>query len=358
MNVAQNLVDALLRHGVDIEGLTELEVRRILVILREELEPEIQRQVEKALALTRISGLGVSIESTARLVRLQNQISITIANAIGSASAELRTALQAFATNEATWLQKAFTNVYPFQIDWVKPNARTLLNLVDDQVMAGSVLKTWWSTVEEAAKARIIKTINVGLAAGQSTQEVVRNLAGTTNQPGVLAITRRDAEKVVRTAMQTVTNATRTASYVENDDVLKGEQWSAFFDVNTCVTCANLDGTVYPVGEGRRPPEHPLCRCVMLPILRTFEEMGWNLSNPPELSKAAKMYTDAKQALVTTVPESMKYADWFKLQPAWLQRQWLGPARYELYKAGRIELKDLVNSQVRPLNMKQIMSRI
>ena len=323
--------------------------------MNEELIPATRERIEAAL-LPGYSA-GVNLASTVRLQRLEAHLTSIVATAVGSASTELRNALRVIVVQEAQWLDATFDRVYPFKVDFSAPSTRQLLHLVDDRTMAGRLLEDWWSKVEVNARDAIKLRINQGLLSGESTAGIVRSVIGTRAQgglDGVLNIPRRDAERVVRTAVQTVTNAARSETYKENSDIVKHEIWSAFFDVKTCQVCANLHGTII-VGN-RVPPEHPLCRCVTEPVLKSFNEMGWNLSDPPELSRAAKQYDDAGKAMVVMIPETTTFAQWFAKQPASIQREWLGPRVYERYRKGEISIKDLTDVRFRARSVKEVMA--
>jgi len=43
-------------------------------------------------------------------------------------------------------------------------------------------------------------------------------------------------------------------------------QWLSVLDGRTSDVCLSLHGTVFPVGEGARPPAHPRCRSTVIPL--------------------------------------------------------------------------------------------
>lgn len=73
------------------------------------------------------------------------------------------------------------------------------------------------------------------------------------------------------------------------DPVLKGYQHLAALDETTCLECLRLDGTM--VRAGRRPsfPLHEGCRCVVIPILKSWKELGFSLNEIPPGTRASSL---------------------------------------------------------------------
>jgi SPP1 gp7 family putative phage head morphogenesis protein len=98
-------------------------------------------------------------------------------------------------------------------------------------------------------------------------------------------------------------------TYVANAAVLRGWYWQAALDARTCVVCIAMHGTVFPVSA--RLESHVNCRCVPVP-------------------------------LTTAAPLPETGPEWFARQEPGLQRQVLGAAKFEAFREGKFELKDLV----------------
>ncbi|RLB68454.1 MAG: hypothetical protein DRH08_00910 [Deltaproteobacteria bacterium] len=109
--------------------------------------------------------------------------------------------------------------------------------------------------------------------------------------------------------------------------------------------CMSLDGHVFKVGEGQRPPAHPQCRSTTVPVLKSWSELGIPLKDSP---------TNTRAALNGQVPAEITYPKWFKRQPEAFQREVLGPGRFELYKSGKISLDRFVDSTGRTLNLGEL----
>lgn len=53
----------------------------------------------------------------------------------------------------------------------------------------------------------------------------------------------------------------RVREVVEAYDPVRYESWQTQVDERTCPICGQLDGEVWPEGEGFTPPIHDNCRC-------------------------------------------------------------------------------------------------
>ena len=154
------------------------------------------------------------------------------------------------------------------------------------------------------------------LAAEQMTQALIEGVAFGL-PPGETA--RRMAEgmsqglsRIVTTARTETLRVYREASrqqYVESGAV-RGYQRLASRQPVTCMACIALDGEVYPTSELMNV--HPNDRCSMIPLVRG--------ALPLERETAR---------------------EWFEKQDDAMQIEMMGPGKHDLYKQGKIDLRDL-----------------
>src|SRR5574343_62362 len=177
-----------------------------------------------------------------------------------------------------------------------------------------------WAASERES---LVGAVRVGVAQGQTVAQVVTGLRGTKANAyadGALAISRRHAEAVVRTAVQHVGDVARLETYKANADIIKGEQWSATLDARTTDICMSLDGRVFDLDKGPRPPAHINCRSVRIPVL--IDEFAF-------LSKGAM-----RASKDGPVDAGLTFFQWLKSQPAAFQDSALGPKRAALFRDG------------------------
>lgn len=163
-----------------------------------------------------------------------------------------------------------------------------------------------------------------GIAGGGSMDRIAEVIGEAT---GIQEVYRNRLVAIARTEVQRVANDVALASYIENADIVGSVEWLATLDSRTCLRCAPLHATVYPLEAGRpvglpaRPPLHPRCRCFLAPVVRPYSELLGTPKRPPS------DYT-GRPALDTT------FDAWLKRQSAATQTEVLGAARRELWLAG------------------------
>lgn len=73
-------------------------------------------------------------------------------------------------------------------------------------------------------------------------------------------------------------------------DLVKGVEFFCALDEHTCLTCLELDGRQDPPTL----PIHEGCRCVTVPILKTWGELGLNLPDVPDGTRSSAIGPVAK----------------------------------------------------------------
>lgn len=124
-----------------------------------------------------------------------------------------------------------------------------------------------------------------------------------------------DAMRMTRTAGLWAYREANRASFVANRDVLDGWIWCADLSPRTCAACIAMDGSIHPDTETLN--DHHNGRCSMVPIVKGF---------PP-------------------VIEQGRGEAWFNKQPESVQKEMLGPGKYEAWKDGKFNFTDLVSTK-------------
>lgn len=180
-----------------------------------------------------------------------------------------------------------------------------------------------------AAEVRNVgDAIRRGWANGLSNQQLVAQIRGTKARgykDGLVAITRRNAEMVARTAVSHVANTARNETYAANADVLSGWRFLATLDNRTTSRCRSLDQTIWKLGEGPRLPLHPGERSTPMPELDA--EYAW-------LSDGGTRAARGPSGRTSDVPAEQTYYAWLKNQPAEFQDTAIGPERAQLLRDG------------------------
>ena len=212
-------------------------------------------------------------------------------------------------------------------------------SIIDTDPIHGHKLADWFEGQKRGTIARVRQQIQLGMAQNEPIGDIVRRVRGRSNgrggfTGGAMATTSREAEAIVRTSVTHIANVAHFETYKENADILTGYEYTATLDSRTTLICAALDGQTFAIDDesAPKPPQHPNCRSVITPVI-DWEGLG--IEPPVEGARAS----DGGQ-----VKGSTKYEDWLKKQPVHVQNEILGPGRAELFRAGKVTLRDMVRS--------------
>jgi SPP1 gp7 family putative phage head morphogenesis protein len=166
------------------------------------------------------------------------------------------------------------------------------------------------------ASGEIKDALITGLARGLHPFEIARNVRGAMDGNAVRALT------VARTETLRAYRESSLRFFKANSDIVTGWIWWSARDKTTCPVCWAEHGSKHSLDE--HFGSHPNCRCTQLPITKTWAELGFG-----------DVPGDAPLD-VPTGPELFA-----ALSPQ-MQRAILGRAKYAAYKAGDLDLADVV----------------
>ncbi|HEY0171604.1 MAG TPA: phage minor head protein [Pyrinomonadaceae bacterium] len=172
----------------------------------------------------------------------------------------------------------------------------------------GSPLATLLNEAGRRAGERARLALVSGVAEGASADVIARRFrdAFGGGMARALTIARTETLHSYREAAREV--------YRASSDVLSGWTWTASLSRRTCAMCLAMHGQVFRVEE--RLESHPCCRCVQVPLVTGGDESGIKTGEA-----------------------------WLEAQAEEIQRAVLGDAKYELFKSGRLKLRDLVGER-------------
>lgn len=336
-SVNQRLLDLMLRHAIQTARLRKGEAAKIGRLIQGAI-PGIERDV--ADRLTRMtSGRSVGKLRAKQLEALQRELEAQL-EATKWAQI-LSSDLRDISLTEAARQVSILTEVVPAELalQFRAPSTALLRSIVTSNPFEGRVLKQWTAGVSASTTDRVSRVVNLGLVRGDDIPTMSRAVR---NQ---LRITRSQAESVTRTAVTHVSAQAREETYDENDDVVKGVKWVSTLDSRTSNICKSLDGKVFPVDEGPRPPAHFNCRSTTTPVLKSWEELG---------IKARELSPTTRASMNGQVPADQTYQDWLEEQPESVQNDALGPGRAKLFREGKITVDELVDEDLRPLTLEEL----
>lgn len=300
--------------------------------------------------------------------------------------------LKKVANTEAQYILNEVNAQVGVDIATVQLSAEQLKTIASDTIVQGAPSKAYWQKQARDLQLRFEREIRQGMLRGETVDQMVRRIRGTRAAgytDGIMSISRREAEALVRTSTQTAANQARLSTYENNQDVINGVQWSATLDKRTTLICMSLhgkiwdydtDGNLKPRGHDKEfpgPTAHWNCRSTQIPVVKSFKELSKdgairtggrrtdyqtafekNLKTQgmaPE--KIAQAKFNARASMDGQVARDMSFDAWLNSRTAGVQNQMLGKGRADLFRAGKISTNDLINQRGRPLRLSELTSQ-
>jgi SPP1 gp7 family putative phage head morphogenesis protein len=173
------------------------------------------------------------------------------------------------------------------------------------------LLDTFGPEAAQVVEDELIAGVAMGRNPRATARAISDGLGGHYDR--ALLISRTETLRAYRNAQQEV--------YKANSHLLNGWIWHASLSTRTCPACWAMHGTHHPVTETMS--EHPAGRCSMIPDTKSWKELGYDVpDNQPTIEPGVDVFNRLSAAE---------------------QQQILSPSAYKAFKAGEIELPDLVN---------------
>lgn len=349
-SVNERLVNAAIEHAVYLERLKAGEVERIVKLLNREVIPDLLARVQSMLERIRLRGIDGAALGTQRYRDMISALDEIVRVGMKRLGDENAASLFDVARHESAWQVRTFEAAVPREIalEFELPDAGLLRSIVTARPMQGHLLKDWWGELGRSTKRKVQAELNIGLTLGEDVDAIVRRMRGTREArytDGILQGTRRSVASIVRTSVAHVSSHARAETAKANDDIVKGEKMVATLDLNTTAFCRAIDGQVFPVGVGRRPPFHWGCRTTPVPVLKSWKELGLPFK---DLAPSTRASMDGQ------VPETLTYYDWLAKQSAERQDAVLGPARGAIFRRGKLSPSRFLDELGRPLTLREL----
>jgi SPP1 gp7 family putative phage head morphogenesis protein len=248
--------------------------------------------------------------------------------------------------------------IQPFiNVSTTLPTTNTVWSSIISKPFENKLIKEHFKDWSATHTKIIVNGLQKAFIEGRTINQAVSEIFGTVSakfKDGALQPSRSAIETVVRTSINHMSNTAKDIFYQENDDIVKGYQWVSTLDSRTSLICAGLDGkydlydgTVKQL-NGQRPPAHFNCRSTTAPLIKSWKELGIDLKEAPETTRAS---------MNGQVAATQTFNKWLKDQPAKIQKEVLGPSRYKLWKDGEVPLDKFVDNKNNVLTLEQIRSK-
>jgi hypothetical protein len=241
--------------------------------------------------------------------------------------------------------------------------------------MGGMQLSEWVQrTFDYPLQERLGQELGAGLFRGESYRKLSKRV------DELLGDAADNTDTLVRSWVQSANVNAQQVVAAANEDILKGWRWDATLENGnlsnghgTCLRCLSLSAReeVHPLNGGPSIPLHPNCRCIRQYVTKSYRELGIPLD---DLDDAVRPYTvrgkvdpltgEIKRGKTGTGGQPLLEAGridggmdvFFRQLPEQLQRQTLGPGRYNLWQQGKIKLGDLADEYGNQLTIAQLAS--
>jgi SPP1 gp7 family putative phage head morphogenesis protein len=388
----ENLFDALTRHQIGLRRLGGGEFQAILSLLEKsdkELEAMLRERLPRGETFT-----------TERMKKLRDDIKVLRKELFSSIKSRTRDDFIDLAKAEQTFIKNIMDAVMPVSLEYAVVSTDALSAIVRTQPFAGganaaNTLADWWSKLEKVDQSRILDAIQLGNAQNETIDQVVRRVRKSTG------MARINAEAIVRTATNHVSDASRDLFFNENLDIAQAYRWNSTLDGRTSAICRARDGHFAPVGDKpltltpklhpptARPPAHTGCRSNRTLVLdadgianiipdrpfvrdtrtRRMRELDFRTEAKEKAgNKWKELSPRERQELVSdlkrqwardnigSVPATVNYDEWLRRQPIAFQDNVLGKGKAELFRKGA-KLDTFVDRQGQELTLKQLKQR-
>jgi SPP1 gp7 family putative phage head morphogenesis protein len=329
MTVNQRLFDYEVAHQIALSRYSTQTVRKIVALLN-----RIDADLTEELQRVSFEDVTQRAAKERRLEKMLEAVRVAHRAAYGAAHKTLKRDLEELSEYESETQARNILRAAKGMIDADRlklPKPEDLYAAVNARPFQGKLLKEWLSEADAASVRRVREIVRQGYVEGLSVDEMVNRIRGTrafNYQDGVLEISRRGAEAMVRTAVSHTASAAKTEFMRRNSDVVGSWMFSAVLDSRTTLICMGLSGKIFPIGEGPMPPRHINCRSVMVPVLKT--------GGPPE---------------------EKSYAAWLREQDRETVEDALGRSRAKLFLDGEMAIDRFTTKGGSPLTLDQLRKR-
>lgn len=263
-----------------------------------------------------------------------------------------------------------------------------LTQIVKGPLIEGNPIKEWWNAQATGTQRGISGAVRQGMLLGEDIDSIARRIRGTkaaNYSDGILAVSRREAQAIARTAVQSVANQAKLETLKNSSDVVKGVEWVSTLDNRTTPTCRALDGLQWrlpdfePIDHDKAfpgPIAHWGCRSTQIAVTRSWSELAgkpvpgadketFERAFRKNLEAAGKTPEEIKSieanqraSMDGTVSSGLDFDAWARKKGDAFIADLLGPGRFALWKENNLSMRDLTDQTGRELTIAQLKDAI
>jgi SPP1 gp7 family putative phage head morphogenesis protein len=236
----------------------------------------------------------------------------------------------------------------PVSIEVSIPTPAMVEGIAGSTMFEGAVIADWLERQSEDTIWRFKTAVQQGMVSGEDNGAIISRVRQA------ISISRANAASLVQTSVSSISNAARSKVFEENSKLISSMRWITALDSHVCVLCAARADKVWdmktkePKGHDiayRVPPIHFNDRCVLVPVTKTWAELGINI---PEIGGGSRA------SEIGQVPEGTTFDDFLRRRGTAFQNEVLGSGRADMWRSGKITLADLISGNGRPLTLAEL----
>lgn len=251
---------------------------------------------------------------------------------------------------ESDYMSKTFTSV---GITTETLPVKKIESILRKTLIDGAPSSTWWGRQSETLMQNFEDQVRTGVLLGENNAKIIRRVRGTRDfgyTNGIMNTSRREAESLVRTSVQSASNQVRFETMESVQNLIKSYKHIATLDSRTTDICIVRDGkrwkadTKEPIGHSlpfQVPPLHWGCRSAIIAELK-----GVDL--PDDVTRASP---DGQ------VPANVSFEEYLKKKGDSFADETLGKGKAKLWREGKITLRQLLDQSGNPLTLKQLKAK-
>lgn len=337
-SVNERIQDATIRHMLYLEGLKTRQANDVLRFLDTEIIPDLKEQLSIRLE-RHMSGL----QTTARLEAMIKQFE-RITQDFKNINTRVQGELFDIAIYEAEFNLNMLKQQTPVNVNYVLPAPELITTAIVNKPFDGRTLEQWFDSLATSTQTRLASEIRRGVVEGQTSQQIVKRIADA----NILEVTRAQTNAVVRTAVQHAASSARDELFKANSDIIKEVKWVSTLDSRTSPQCRANDGKIFPLNSGPRPPIHVGCRSSVVPVTKSFRELGIDIDDVSPATRAS---------MNGQVPADITYGEWLRKQPVSVQNDALGVTKAKLFRKGDLPIDRFVSRNGHELTLDELRKR-
>ena len=265
--------------------------------------------------------------------------------------AKLYDEFEKFASVEAGFEFKSLDKLFKGKVGLQSGAQKAFSAALNNPLSAnGQLVRPFIKTWSANQQSQVTGVIQQAWREGWSFQQIYQRVKGTKARKykdGLSGLQSRQASSVIRSTLQHVSSEARFVTWDANKDVVTGYRWVSTLDNRTIPICRSLDGDIFELNKGPRPPIHFNCRSTT--AAEIDDDLGLDFLDDDATRSAKFGPVDADET----------YYQWLKKQSKEFQIEVLGPNKQRILEAKGAEWfkENSIDSYFRPITLDELSAK-